>query len=216
MNDIALSEHLRTNYKINGIGRKRQLIQNIATNDADYLTSPIIEGKLVLCPAYNTWKKMVERCFGEAFRAKNPTYEGVSLNEEWLLFSCFRKWWIYNYREGFQLDKDLINPLAREYGPENCIYVPSWLNKFANTRAAARGDYPLGVEKQKKTGRYKARCGDPFKGGYIYLGYFDDPQEANSAWRKCKLEQADLLKPEMDKIDRRIFKNIKEMINNAK
>lgn len=215
MNGIELSEHLRLNYKINGIGRSRKKIQNLAINDADYLTSPIIDGRLVLCPAYNTWKKIVERCNGDAFKKKNPTYEGVRLNDSWVLFSTFREWWLANYRDGFQIDKDLINPKSREYGPESCIYVPSWLNKFVNNRKASRGLYPLGVERQAKTGRYKARCGDPINGGYVYLGYFDNPADAHHAWLKCKMGLAERLRPEMDKIDNRIFENVMSIIANA-
>jgi hypothetical protein len=91
------------------------------------------------------------------------------------------------------LDKDIIAPGNRLYSPETCAFVLQATNKFVTASDASRGDYPIGVNLYKPTGKYKAQCNNPFTRKQEYLGYFSTPEEAHEAWRKRKHELAQLV-----------------------
>lgn len=194
---------------------QRGLVYGVGVNDAPYCTETRIDGKRVACPAYIAWFCMLKRAYSAKYHAKNPTYSGVKVCEEWKNLCAFRDWWMVNQVDGWQLDKDLMSD-SREYSPETCIFVPAWLNLFTTDRGAARGAHPIGVSFHKGTGRFLAQCCNPITNKRIYLGYFNAPEEAHLAWLKRKLELAIELKPNMDSIDLRIYPRIVEIINNAK
>ena len=57
---------------------------------------------------YKTWISMLERCYCEKSQVKHPTYIGCSVDESWHNFQNFGKWFEENYKEGHQLDKDIL------------------------------------------------------------------------------------------------------------
>ena len=91
------------------------------------------------------------------------------------------------------LDKDIIVPGSKLYSPETCAFVLPATNLFVIARDASRGEYPIGVHLLKRTGKYRASCGNPFTGKNEHLGYFSTPEEAHEAWRKRKHELAQLV-----------------------
>ena len=191
-----------------------RLVYGIGANDADYAVKPRVNGKVVTCKAYSSWKNMLERCYSAKYHLIQPTYAGVKVCDEWLSFMAFRKWWMDHQVDGWQLDKDLLTD-DRIYSPETCIFVPSWLNHFSVDRAAARGEWPIGVRYQKIARKFDARCSHPF-GRHEYLGCFSAPEEAHAAWLARKLEIAHELKHLMDDIDARIYPRIIEIISRSK
>ena len=191
-----------------------RLVYGIGVNDADYVVEPIINRRRVRCPAYRSWRNMLQRCYSEKFHHRNQTYAGVKVCDEWLSFMAFRKWWVENQVDGWQLDKDLLSD-NRIYSPETCIFVPSWLNHFTIDCGAARGGWPVGVYFNKEAGALKAQCRHPF-GRREWLGTFSTPEEGHAAWLARKLEIARELKNLMDDIDARIFPRIIEIIGRAK
>lgn len=193
---------------------KRGLVYGVGVNDAPYHTQPIINGKKV-CPAYQAWIGVLARAYDAKFHAKKPTYSGVKVCDEWHSFMSFRKWWLENQVDGWELDKDILSD-AGVYSPETSIFVPAWLNLFTTDSGAARGAYPIGVVFRKDAGRFRARCGNPVSKKFEHLGYFDTPEAAHAAWLNRKLEIALELKPKMDEIDLRIYPRVIEIINNAK
>ena len=207
MTNIELSLHLEKNYPICGRGRPRKPVHGIGLNDADYMTTPTVNGAILWDPSYSAWAGMMQRAYDQKYHEKHPTYVGVTVCKEWHLFSAFRTWWLANYRDGFSLDKDLLVAGNREYGPEACVYVPQWLNTFTIDCGAVRGEFPIGVSLHE-TGRYRSRCRNPITGKRHSLGLFDTPEEALDAWLNCKLELAEQLKPAMDAIDSRIHNNV--------
>ena len=194
---------------------KRGLVYGVGVNDAPYRTQPIINGKQVACPAYQAWTGMLERAYSAKYHAKNPTYSGVKVCEEWKNLCAFRDWWMVNQVDGWQLDKDLMSD-SREYSPETCVFVPQWLNNLTTDGGAARGAHPIGVYFHKETGRFLAHCSNPMSKKREHLGLFGTPEEGHLAWRARKLELALELKPRMDEIDQRIYPRVVEIINNAK
>lgn len=199
----------------NAARRKMEpLVCGIGVNDADYVVEQTINGRRVVCQAYRSWRNMLERCYSAKYQSRYPTYIGVEVCDEWLTFMAFRKWWVENQVDGWQLDKDLLSD-NRIYSPEACIFVPSWLNSFTIDSVAARGEWPVGVCFDRRRRKFMSRCCHPF-GGREYLGYFSTPEEAHAAWLARKLEMAHELKHLMDDIDARIFPRVIEIISRSK
>lgn len=207
---VGISKHNNNAARRGG----KRLVHGVGINDADYAVKPRVKGEMVECKAYGSWKNMLERCYSAKYHRIQPTYIGVKVCGDWLSFMAFRKWWAENQVDGWQLDKDLLSD-DRIYSPETCIFVPSWLNNFTTHRAAKRGEWPIGVYFDKRSGKLKSRCNHPF-GRQEYLGHFSTPDEAHAAWLARKLEIAHELKNLMDDIDTRIFQRVIEIIVRAK
>lgn len=213
MTKVELSLHLEANYPRNKSSiAMRKPIHGIGVNDADYTTTPMVNGVMLRDPAYRAWVSMLERAYDPKCHARYPTYVGVTVCKEWHSFSAFRAWWLDHYREGWQLDKDLLAPGNREYGPDACVYIPGWLNNFTIDRGASRGELPIGVSLRESTGKYQSKCSNPITGKTRHIGYFTTPKAAHDTWLRYKLELADKLKPEMDAIDKRIYPNVVTII----
>ena len=88
------------------------------------------------------------------------------------------------------LDKDIVVPKSKLYSPDTCAFVLAATNSFVIASDAIRGEYPVGVSLHKPTGKYCAKCGNPFTGKREYLGLFSTPEEAHEAWRKRKYDLA--------------------------
>lgn len=134
------------------------------------------------CPFYGRWKGMVERCHSEKFQAKQPTYIGCSVCEEWRYFSVFKAWMEQQDWEGNELDKDVLVRGNKIYSPETCYFVSSDVNKFFNDHSLRDKSCTLmGARQRKDTGKYNSHChqlGD----GPKYLGQFETEAEAHEAW----------------------------------
>ena len=213
MNSIELSRFIEANYPTNKTSiTLRKPLCGVGVNDADYTTTPTINGVRLWDPAYRAWFAMMRRAYDPKCHARCPTYIGVTVCKEWHSFSAFREWWLNNYRECCQCDKDLLIPGNREYGPDACVYVPRWLNSFTADSSASRGELPIGVCLLRKTGKYRSECSNPITGKSHSLGSFTTPEEAHEAWLTFKLALADRLKKEMDYIDQRIYPNVVKII----
>lgn len=215
MTNIELSLHIEANYPISGRGGHRKPLFGVGINDADYATRPMVNGNKIKDPAYRAWSGMLERAYDPKCHARYPTYSDVTVCKEWHSFIAFREWWLANYRDGLNLDKDLMIVGNREYGPDACIYIPGWLNTFTVDSGASRGELPIGVSFCNKTGMYQSHCRNPITGKQHRLGYFTAPKAAHDTWLNYKLELADQLKPEMDAIDQRIYPNVVTIIKAA-
>jgi hypothetical protein len=73
-----------------------------------------------------------------------------------LYFSQFKAWYDENYREGFQLDKDILVPGNKIYSPESCRYVPPYINSLLLDCGASRGELPLGIDRNRTA--FRAAC----------------------------------------------------------
>jgi len=213
MNNSLLSDLIRKERKAN---RKETVLYGSCINDSDYNVSKRVNGVDVLCPAYKAWHSMVSRCYSKSVQASQTTYKDVIVCNEWLRFMEFRSWWIVNNVDGWHLDKDIIGFRNKEYSPESCIYIPSWLNTFTIGCDSTRGEFPIGVDYHKKSNSFRSRCRNPANGSREEITGFKTPEDAHLAWRARKLELALELKPLMDEIDQRIYARVVEIINNAK
>ena len=180
-----------------------KLVYGVGVNDLGYRTRVYEEvtkngGKRILksvflCKYYTAWGSMLERCYSKKFLESRPSYIGTSVCSEWLYATAFKKWMEQQDWHGKCLDKDIVVPGSKLYSPETCAFVLQATNSFVTARDACRGDYPIGVSLYKRTGKYIARCKNPFTGKKEHLGYFSTPEEAHEAWRKRKHELAQLV-----------------------
>ena len=173
---------------VNDLGYRTQIQEWVTKNGGKRIRKTVF-----LCPYYVAWKNMLTRCYSKKFLESRPSYTGTTVCSEWLSATAFRKWMEQQDWQGKCLDKDIIVPGSRLYSPETCAFVLKATNSFVTANDASRGNYPIGVSLFKRTGKYIARCKNPFTGKNEHLGLFSTPEEAHEAWRKRKHELAQLV-----------------------
>ena len=201
---------------------KKRLVCGVGINDADYAvvkweTIGYVNGvrkqKLVwMCPYYRTWRGMLNRCYSIKTQERQPTYKGCSVSEEWLRFSNFKIWMEKQDWEGLQLDKDLLFEGNKIYSAETCVFVTKAVNLFTIDRGASRGEWLIGVYRDKGAGKFMSQCRNPFTKKSEYLGLFTCELEAHQEWLKRKLELAHLLAAEQT--DERVARALIERYTN--
>lgn len=162
----------------------RKPLHGVGINDAEYMTTPIVSGKRLICPYYLIWMGMINRCYSRNRQKDRPTYEGCSTTKEWLVFSNFKDWMVNQDWQGKQLDKDILFSGNKEYSPDKCIFVSSQINNLLLDRAASRGDCPQGVTFRDRRGKYEANC--KVSGKTKYLGSFSAVNEAELTYLRFK------------------------------
>lgn len=138
------------------------------------------------------WKGMLQRCYCENYKARWPSYCNKKVCEEWLLFSNFREWVKSQDWKGKQLDKDLIIKGNTLYHPDFCVFIDRSLNLFLTDNERARGKWPIGVYFDRRIGKFKAQCCNPFTGKKDFLGDFKCSLDGHKAWAKRKHELAQM------------------------
>lgn len=162
--------------------KKNKLICGVGVNDSEVY----VRQDGVLIKSYTTWTAMLNRCYSIKHQTRYPTYVGCTVCTEWLTFSNFKKWYDANYREGLELDKDILVEGNKIYSPETCRFVPKSINYLLLDHRNARGDLPIGVialtpdtQKGRVNITYQAHCNDGL--GNILRKTFKTLEEA-VAW----------------------------------
>lgn len=156
----------------------RRLIFGVAKFD-----SPLSSKDRSICIANRIWRDMLMRCYDNDYKSRNTSYMDCSVCSEWLVFSNFKKWFDANYREGYHLDKDILERNNKIYEPSKCCFVPREINLLLIKRDKKRGNYPIGVYKQK-SGRFCACI--RYDGISRHIGMFDTTEEAFQAYKLAK------------------------------
>ena len=173
---------------VNDLGYRTQVKEEVTENGGKKIRKTVFR-----CTYYEVWKHMLERCYSKKFIERRPSYIDTSVCSEWLYAKAFKKWMEKQDWHGKCLDKDIIAPGSKLYSPESCAFVLATTNSFVTARDASRGECPIGVSLYKRTGKYIARCNNPFTGKGEYLGCFPTTEEAHEAWRKRKHDLAQLV-----------------------
>lgn len=167
---------------------------------------------------YTTWRSMIKRCYGKScVNSNNKCYKGVvKVCEEWLNFQTFAKWFHDNYVDGWELDKDFLNPDAKEYSPDNCVFLPPSINKALIGSSRVRDNQlPMGVTLRARSNKFFASLYK--KGKRVYLGYYNTAEEAGEAYQAAKNEYlVQMCQPYKDLLDERVLEKCKELLNNSK
>ena len=135
--------------------KKKKLVYDVGLNDADYKVQEFTtvvdengkEGRKLawMCPFYRKWTEMLKRCYSPIYQERHPTYIGCSTCRDWLVFSNFKMWMETQDWEGKELDKDILFPGNKVYGPATCVFVDKRVNTFSTECNASRGKYLIGV-----------------------------------------------------------------------
>lgn len=149
-----------------------------------YLGQGIYKASLNLknTKCYDVFADMFKRAYNEKFKIKRPTYKDVTICKEWHNFQVFAKWFDENYKEGFELDKDILIKGNKVYSPETCEFVPHEINTGFVSTSSKRGELPIGVQKHGK--RYKASIS--LDGIKTHIGCYTTPEDAFKAYKTTK------------------------------
>lgn len=135
---------------------------------------------------HETWLNMMYRCY-------QPTCEmyeayggrGVTVCEEWHNFQNFADFYYKNYKDGWKLDKDVLNKGNLVYSEENCCFLPEEINALFISRRSDRGKYPIGVYYNQGKGYFVAQV--MVAGGKRKSKSFKNPEDA-FLWYKGEKE----------------------------
>ena len=153
---------------------------------------------------YELWTHMLQRCYSDKSKKKNPTYIGCEVSDNFLRYEYFYEW--CHIQVGFnnkdwQLDKDLLVKGNKVYNEFTCVFLPHEINSVLTKSTASRGEHLIGVSWNKKANAFKAQV-NKGKGRREYLGLFNTEIEAFEAYKKAKesfvKEQAGKWKSQID------------------
>lgn len=201
-------------------------ILGFGINDADYPVKTTIElprvngkrrrKKIYLCPYYQRWHCMLNRCYSKAYKNKDYWYLECSVSNEWKYFSKFKAWMEKQDWEGKELDKDILKYGNKVYGPETCAFVSHYTNTFFSEKSGSGQGLLQGVTRDKEGIKYFARCSD-FYGNRIDLGRFFCEKEAHLRWAIFKRDVGRRLSEiQTDpRVSTAIIKRCDELVNKA-
>ena len=177
-------------------------------NDVNYKIRPV--STRVLCPYYQDWASIIERCHNSKYQDRQPSYKGCIIVEEWKYLSNFIKWVDSQPNRDWKNcvpDKDLLSAELKYYGPSTVAYLSQRLNNFLISEKKRKVCILIGVALRPdlKTKPFRAFCRNPYsqrKTKATDLGYFRTELEAHKAWQAKKHEYACMLAG--DQIDTRV------------
>ena len=159
---------------------KNNIIYGVGVNDADYNVTAMVRGKNIVCHFYRTWRNMMERCYSKSYLFRRPFYIGCSVDSRWTSFMEFKSWMETQDWEGKELDKDIMYPGNKVYGPDTCVFVSQSTNKLLTNRANYRGNYALGVDFVEQLNKFRAQINKA--GKRYHLGTYDTERQAENAY----------------------------------
>ena len=150
------------------------------------------------------WYNMLQRCYSDAYKKKQPTYEGCEVSDNFKSYEYFYEWCnkqIGFGNEGWQLDKDLLTKGNKVYSETTCVFLPNEINSLLTRREALRGEHLIGVCWCKRDKVFRAQVSKS-KGKQEHLGLFNTEIEAFNAYKEAKesfiKEQAEKYKSQID------------------
>lgn len=93
--------------------------------------------------SYSVWDRILDCCYNDNSTRSRATYSDCTVAECWHRYSDFKAWFDKNCIIGYQLDKDILVPGNRVYGPDTCCFVPKTINMAVRwRRKQPRSGYP--------------------------------------------------------------------------
>lgn len=117
----------------------------------------IIDGVRWDSKEYKLWESMLTRVL-KASDSKNPSYQKITIFDDWYYYSKFKYWAIENMPEdmtNISLDKDLRGMGRNTYSPETCMFIPKDLNSAINFVRNKDSTLPIGVCTTGTVGTYR-------------------------------------------------------------
>ena len=147
--------------------------------------------------SYKSWKHMLSRCYDNKLHAKQPTYKECTVCKEWLNYQNFAEWFEKNHVNGFQLDKDLLVSGNKIYSEDTCAFIPRCLNSFVSNRKLNNTSGYTGIHWNKQRSKWHVRIHDTTAKKDIYLGAYDDVEQAILIYKKARTTMAHKMKHKM-------------------
>ena len=129
------------------------------------------------------------------------TYKDCTLDPRWFKLSAFKEWseqW--DDYENKEIDKDILIPGNKIYGPETCLMVSKSVNLFFRPnikRNLARGVHHVSKFKEGGKNPYSAsivRWSEKLKKkSRIHLGHYPTIEEASAAYESARKEEIQFL-----------------------
>lgn len=139
---------------------------------------------------YVVWRSMICRCYDKEYQKIKPTYIGCSVCDEWRYLSAFKKWFDENYVDGYQLDKDILKPGNRVYGPSTCCFVPPEINILLIGPPKRKSGLPRGVYRYGRNRKFSAIISDiSQKNKHRIIGKYDTIEEASRAFNEARVQK---------------------------
>ena len=157
---------------------------------------------------YELWCNMLERCYSDASKKRNPTYIGCEVSDNFKSYEYFYEWCHSQIGFGvegngnpFQLDKDLLTKGNKVYSENSCVFIPKEINLVLTKSDKKRGEHPIGVSWHSKSKTFVAQV-NKSKGKREHLGLFKTELEAFNVYKQAKesfiKEQANKWKGKID------------------
>tara|TARA_B100001113_G_scaffold189760_1_gene155427 strand:- start:42 stop:1196 length:1155 start_codon:yes stop_codon:yes gene_type:complete len=172
----------------------RKLVYGVGINDVmipEFTSSKI----------WHVWAGILRRTDGRdpVHLELSPTYKDCTCDPRWFRLSAFKEWVeSWDDYENKQVDKDILIPGNKHYGPDTCLMVTRQINSwFKEYPQDYIGDLPIGVtrtsnKKKSFTLPYRAQImevdpnGGP--GTKKHLGYFTTVELASDAYKNALRE----------------------------
>lgn len=149
---------------------------------------------------YVLWSEMLKRCFCEKEKERIKSYKNSKCCEEWRSFEKFKEWAEPLYKEGWELDKDILVAGNNLYSPETCLIVPARINSMAVIQGKGyywnkkmqmwHAQIATGTRKERKT---------------LHLGFFAAEKDADEAYKNARRKLLLSRSDELDAVDERIL-----------
>ena len=150
---------------------------------------------------WKTWSGIIRRTDNRDpkwINEQNKTsYIGCTLDSRWYKLSAFKEWieqW--DDFENKEVDKDILIPGNKIYGPDTCLMVRPIVNSWFKPTVV--GDLPRGVswnpgwKKGKSPNPYRAQI-TPIGGKRTALGQYATVEEASAVFEEARKEQIKIL-----------------------
>lgn len=172
-----------------GFSNRQKGIYGVGINDLPYdvVQRTMVEGRLIVtwkCPFYTRWHSMMARSYSKRYQTSGVTYTKAVVSEDWKRVSTFKHWMEKQHWEDMHLDKDILVPGNKVYGPDTCCLIPRYINNLLTDHRNDRGDCPLGTNWHAATGKYSSQIS--VFGKRKYLGVFETKIQAHKAWQEAK------------------------------
>lgn len=175
---------------------KNRQLGNIKDGNIKNLNTPNVFGvgyfgvgkysQLLNLRSYQTWNSMLARCYSVREGENNLTYKDCSVDQKWHDFQVFASWYEKNFKpwmdESWHLDKDILIPGNRIYGPDACCFVPQEINKIFIKRNKKKSGLPIGVSKSGNKFLSKISINSKEE----YIGTFLTKEEAFESYKIAK------------------------------
>lgn len=187
--------------KYNKYGSMMEVVRYRKEKDIDVLiTTQLASGEIRQYlwegNTYSNFKKgnilspfdMLLRCYDENTQTNRQSYIGCTVNPWFHNFQNFCEWCEYNYYEvpgeRMCLDKDILYPGNKEYGPITCIWVPNKINTlFTFNQCTNTSGYP-GIAYSEERHKYCASLSS--NNNKVNLGRYETLKEAKIAYKLGK------------------------------